>query len=259
MLSVLTKSAMTASAAAGCLLMAAGSANAFTFDTNWSGAPPKGDILLESVEIGSEIITDFALVNSVSNFTNSQYTGGNTGAASSDQGDDATNGTAVEDPMASDVVTSLGNPYLSSIVDTEDSNSASFSMDLNFDKAFSQLLFWERGINSDLGVTINGVTKILTRQDFAQGETTYTLDTTEIGGAQKVGSYGVDLSDFGITGKYSGPVTIFSNQYGYTGFNGPDFKVVGVADVPEPATILGLTAIAGAAIASRRRRSERSA
>ncbi|MGD1862096.1 MAG: exosortase-dependent surface protein XDP2 [Leptolyngbyaceae cyanobacterium] len=259
MLSVLTKTTMTASAAAGCLLMAAGSASAFTFDTTWSGAQPKGDVLLESVTIGTDIINDFAFVSSVSNFTNSYYSGGNTGAASSDKGDHATQGIAVEAPSNNEVAASLKNPYLSSIIDTEDSDSVGFSMDLNFDQAFSQLLFWERGINSSLGIKINGVEKILTKDDFKLGETSYELDTTEIGGAQKVGSYGVDLADFGITGTYSGPVTIFSNDYGYTGFNGPDFKVVGVAAVPEPAAILGLTAVAGAAIAGRRRRSEQSA
>lgn len=259
MLSVLTKTAMTVGAAASCLLMAANSASAFTFHTTWSGEQPKGDILLESVTIGTEIINDFAFVSSVSNFTNSQHTGGNTGAASSDKGDEAEFGLAKEAPYGEDIVASLGNPYLSSIVDGEDSNSVSFSMDLSFDKAFSQLLFWERGINSKLGVKINGIEKILTKDHFKQGKTSYKLDTTEIGGAQKVGSYGVDLADFGITGKYSGPVTIFSNEYGHTGFNGPDFKVVGVAAVPEPAAILGLTVVAGAAISGRRRRSEQSA
>lgn len=260
MLATFAKSAMTVGAAAACLLMTAGNASAFTFKTVWEGEPPKGDIYLKSVEVGGEVIDNFALVNRVENFTNTPYSGGNSGAASSDRGDLAS-GINVEDATAADIKTSLGNLNLNNIVDTEDSNSAKFTMDLYFDKAISKLFIWERGINSKLGVKIGDTTKIFGPADFAQGETSYELDTTEIGSKQKVGSYGIDLADFGITGKYTGPVTIFSNMYtdengqNYTNFNGPDFKVVGAAAVPEPATVLGLTAIAGAFVASRRRKS----
>lgn len=162
-------------------------------------------------------------------------------------------GVKLEDATNASVEQSLGNPFLSSIIDTEDGN-VGFEMELTFDKDFNKLLFWERGINSSLGVTINNVTKILTKDDFALGETTFRLNTQEIGGDQKVGSYGLDLADFGVSGKYSGPVTIFSQG----GFRGPDFKMVGVS-VPEPATVLGLTAVAGALVASRRRKSTKSA
>lgn len=253
MFSSISKTAMTLGTVAGCLMATAGQASAFTFETNWTGTPPKGDIYLDSVEIGNAIVSDFALVNGVNITNNTAHTGGNSGAASSDLGDDATVGVKLEDATNSSVEESLGNRYLSSIIDTEDGN-VGFSMDLTFDKSFNKLLFWERGINSTLGVTINGVTKTLTKTDFAQGETDFTLDTTEIGGAQKVGSYGLDLSEFGISGQYNGPVTIFSQG----GFKGPDFKVAG-ATVPEPATVLGLTAVAGALVASRRRKSGQSA
>lgn len=252
MISSIAKTLTSVGAAAGCLVFAAGNAQAFTFDTEWSGAPPKGDIYLESVKIGNSIVTDFALVNGVTNFVNPQHTGGNTGAASSDRGDHAS-GTVAEDPDASDIVASLGNNRLSSIVDGEDGD-VSFSMDLTFDKAINKLLFWERGINSSLGVTINGVTKVLTKNDFALGETDFTLDTTEINKSQKVGSYGLNLSDFGVVGNYTGPVTVFSEG----GFNGPDFKVFG-ASVPEPATVLGLIAAGGAVVATRRRKNAESA
>lgn len=253
MLSHFTKSAITAGTAAGCLLLSAGSASALTFQTNWSGVQPKGDIYLDSVKIGDKTISDFTLVSGVdgATFENDPYMGGNSGAASGDRGDMAVNGPLpVEAAGPSDVVASLGNQYLSSIIDTEDSGS--FFMDLTFDKAFDTLLFWERGINSKLGVTINDVTRILTKDDFRQGKTDFQLDTTEIGGAQNVGSYGLSLTEFGISGDYTGPVTIFSEG----SFKGPDWKVAGVAAVPEPATVLGLTAVAGAFVASRRRKND---
>jgi hypothetical protein len=248
MFSSISKAVMTLGTLTGCLMATAGQAGAFTFETNWTGTPPKGDIYLDSVKIGNAIVSDFALVNGV-NLINTPYTGGNSGAASSDLGDTATVGVKLEDATNASVETSLGNRYLSSIIDTEDSGV--FSMDLTFDKGFNTLLFWERGINSSLGVTINDVTKILTKADFAEGMTDFRLDTTEIGGAQKVGSYGVSLSEFGINGKYTGPVTVFAEG---RSFNGPDFKVVG-ASVPEPATVLGLAAVAGTLVASRRRKS----
>ena len=249
MFSSISKTAMTLGTVAGCLMATAGQASAFTFETNWTGTPPKGDIYLDSVEIGNSIVSDFALVNGVNIISNTAHTGGNSGAASSDLGDYATQGVKMEAATDASVQASLGNRYLSSIIDTEDGN-VGFEMELTFDKGFNKLLFWERGINSTLGVTINGITKILDETDFAQGQTDFELNTTEISKSQEVGSYGLDLSEFGISGKYNGPVTIFSQG----GFNGPDFKVAG-ASVPEPAAVLGLTAVAGALVASRRRQS----
>ena len=249
MFSSISKTAMTLGTVAGCLMATAGQASAFTFETNWTGTPPKGDIYLDSVEIGNSIVSDFALVNGVNIISNTAHTGGNSGAASSDLGDNATQGVKMEAATDASVQASLGHRYLSSIIDTEDGN-VGFEMELTFDKGFNKLLFWERGINSTLGVTINGITKILDETDFAQGKTDFELNTTEISKSQEVGSYGLDLSEFGISGKYNGPVTIFSQG----GFNGPDFKVAG-ASVPEPAAVLGLTAVAGALVASRRRKS----
>ncbi len=249
------KNLMALGVATSCLMMSAASAQAFTFKTNTVGNGPTGDILLESVEIGNTVITDFVLVNGAeietAPFFNDEFTGDNTGAASSDDTVDGTKGLTEEKPGNADIVASLGNEYLSSIVDTEDNGS--FRMQLSFDGVFNKLLFWERGHNSDLEVTINNVTKKLFRTDFDQGITNYKLETTEITpNEQEVGSYGIDLAHFGITGKYSGPVILSTES----AFNGPDFKVVGVA-VPEPATMLGLGVVAGAGfLASRRKRAE---
>jgi len=249
MLPTFTKSALTVGTAAGTLLLAASSASAFSFTTNFSNQPSPGDIFLESVKIGNTVIYDFALVNDVLSLDNPNYVGGNSGAASSDLDDDATPTTGViaEDPTLEQVETSLGNRYLTSIIDTEDQGI--FEMTLQFDSAFNTLLFWERGLNSDLGVRIGTEEFIIDRSYFVDAG--YDLDTNEITSSQNVGSYGLKLSDLGISGKYTGPVTLFTSQ----GFNGPDFKVVG-ATVPEPATVLGLTAIAGAFVASRRKKDQ---
>jgi hypothetical protein len=239
-----------ASTAAGALLLSAGHASAFTFETTYKGTPPTGDIMLQSVKIGEQIIKNFALVNNVVLVENDLHTGGNTGAASSDHGDDVQDGLKVEAPSGEDVKASLGNLNLNKIIDTEDSGS--FVMDLYFDQAIDKLLLWERGINSTLKVQIGNHTETLTKDHFGLGKTNFSIDTTEIGGKQKVGSFGLNLfSDFGIEGGYKGPVRIISEA----DFNGPDFKVIGVAAVPEPATVLGLTAVAGAFVASRRRKS----
>ena len=251
MFSTLLKSAMTAGAATSCLLVAASSASAFSFKTNYDYNPTPNDIHLESVEIGDMITSDFALVNDVLSLDNPEYVSGNDGAASSDKQDGATQGVVEEDPTPYQVQQSLGNRYLSSIIDGEDKGI--FEMELGFDSSFNTLLFWERGLNSDLGVRIvddhNTVHEhIIYRSDFEDAD--YTLNTHEINNTQKVGSYGLKLSDLGVSGHYNGTVTLFTEH----GFNGPDFKVVG-ATVPEPATVLGLTAIAGAFVASRRRKS----
>lgn len=246
MFSIFAKSAMTVGTAASCLLVAASSANAFSFTTNYDYAPTPNDIYLESVEIGGLVISNFALVDNVLSLDNPEYVSGNDGAASSDMQDGGTQGLVEEDPTAYQIQQSLGNRYLSSIVDGEDKGI--FEMELEFSSSFNTLLFWERGLNSDLGVRIGTEEYIIDRSYFEYAD--YSLNTHEINNTQKVGSYGLKLSDLGISGQYNGPVTLFTKH----GFNGPDFKVVG-ASVPEPATVLGLTAIAGALVASRRRKS----
>jgi hypothetical protein len=254
MFSSLAKSAMTVGAAAGCLLMTTGSASAFSFTTNFVGTPPTGNIFLESITTqNGTTISNFALVSEVPDvtFTNDLYSGGNTGAASTDHGDTAS-GTAIEDPNGAQVQEILGNLNLNNIVDTEDNGS--FSMTLKFDKAFNTLLLWERGQNSKIGVKVGDTDLgIFNSADFAYAG--YKIDTTEIKGQQEVGSRGIKLSDYGIGSVNE--ITLYADQ-SLTNFRGPDFKVVG-ATVPEPATVLGLTAVAGAFVASRRRKGERTA
>ncbi|RZM76606.1 exosortase-dependent surface protein XDP2 [Leptolyngbya iicbica] len=248
----MNKNLMALGVATSCVLMSAAGAQAFTFTTNTIGNGPEDDVILESVEFDGIKVENFVFVDEAEIIENELHTTGNTGAASSDITVMGTVGTNEENPSDEDIVTSLGNEYLSSIIDTEDDGE--FKIKLNFDGAFNKLFFWERGYNSDLKVILEGVAepiKIL-RTQFAQGITDYKLETTEITpNEQKVGSYGIDLLDYGIS-RYTGSVTVVSKS----SFNGPDFKVVG-AQVPEPATMLGLGLVAGAGfLASRRKQAE---
>lgn len=232
------------------------SAQAFSFTTNYTTSDTttwKGDITLNSVQFGNKTYNDFSLVEDVTIIYNDAKTLlVNSGAASSDKGDNAS-GIAVEDPTGVDLATSLGNLNLSNIVDTEDGGS--FTLNLFFEKAMNNLLFWERGKNSKLQVQAldkngNLMGTAITLDSSTWGNAGYRLDTTEITGSQNVGSLGVSLADLGLgadTKSISG-IQLISEK----GFNGPDFKVVGTS-VPEPTTVVGL-GLVGAALAFSRRK-----
>lgn len=234
-------------------------AQAFSFQTNLApgSAAPTGNIFLESVTLNSgRVIKDFSVVKSVNLLQNDAWTGGNTGAASSDRGDQAS-GVKLEAATGASLAASLGNLNLNNIVDTE--NRGSFKMDLSFGKAISSLFFWERGMNSKLGVQAldaggNLIGKLLTLDSSKWKSAGFSIDTTEIGGAQKVGSLGLTLEDLGVAGPIQN-LRLTSEA----AFNGPDFKLVGSSEaVPEPTTMAGL-ALAGAGMAWARRRQAKKA
>ncbi len=238
------------------LLISGAPANAFSFGTNFTGTDAKGNITLNSVNFAGQTVSDFALVNRAEIVQNDTWTGGNTGAASSERGDNAS-GVNLEAATNSSVVGSLGNKNLNNIIDGEDTGS--FKMNVFFDGAVSSLFFWERGMNSDLSVqaidlsgnVIGNLFKI-TRDTWQSAG--YSIDTTEISGAQRVGSWGLSTQDLGIVGSIFG-VQISADA----SHNGPDFKVAGSsAAVPEPTTMAGL-ALAGAGFAAARRRKKQSA
>lgn len=254
MKSLLTASLVAATTATA-LVGPLNPAQAFSFTTNYTtdhtGGPPLGNIFLESVEFDSMTFTDFVLINAANIIWNDVYTGGNTGAASSDHGDNAS-GIAVEDPTAAQLVASLGNLNLNNIVDTEDQGS--FTIDFSFTKAVHYLFVWERGQNSRLGIqaldskgnTVGNFLEVFSGDfDYAG----FDIDTTEIAGPQPVGSRGIRLSDLGVAGPIAG-IRVSSQAH----YNGPDFKIIGgSAAVPEPTTMLGL-ALAGAGLVYTRRR-----
>ncbi|CAD5921275.1 hypothetical protein PCC9214_00674 [Planktothrix tepida] len=229
------------------------SAQAFTFTTNYSTTDTTTwtkDITLKSVEFNSKTYSNFSLVNDVKIIQNDIWTGGNTGAASSDKGDNAS-GIRVEKPTASNLVTSLGNLNLSNIVDTEDTGS--FTLDLFFAKPADNFLFFERGKNSKLDVqavlTDGSFGSVVNLDSKTWQNAGYKLDTKEITEIQKVGSLGLSLLDLGVTDAKSFKGLRLTSLASY---NGPDFKVVATA-VPEPTTVLGL-GVVGAALAMSRRK-----
>lgn len=250
------KIAVATGLATGALVssFATGSAFAFGFDfdtTYFQNDAPTGDILLESVTIGNEIIEEFAFVVGAEIDYNDAFEGGNSGAASADKGDNATGGVAQENLSELDgdvVVTNLSTNNLNHIIDTEDNGT--FTIDLQFGSALDNLLIWERGKNSDLGIValdadgneIGNKLEITRDMWFDAG---YAIDTTEISSAQDVGSLGINIAqDLGIENGEVQSIRFFSES----GFNGPDWKFIGtdVARVPEPAFILGFTLVGGA-------------
>jgi hypothetical protein len=141
---------------------------------------------------------------------------------------------------------------LNNILDTEDNGQ--FKMDLLFDKrqSFDSVLLWERGLNSKLRV--QAITQVAGNQATSFGETVtvstwrdagYQVETTEISGAQRVGSQGIHFGS-SILG-----VRLFADS----SFNGPDFKIAAVrTKIPEPGMLVGLGAMAGAMALRRMRR-----
>jgi hypothetical protein len=230
-------------------------AQAFSFTTNFSGNNPKGNILLNSVRLtDGSVIDNFALVNRANIISNDLWTGGNTGAASADMGDQSTIGIKQERLDNNGAVAALGNLNLNSIIDTEDSGRS--VIDVFFSSAVDNLFFWERGMNSKLDIQAldaNGraIGNLLTSYSGKWQYAGYGIDTKEISGTQRVGSLGISLADLGVANPIFG-VRVASRGAAY---NGPDWKVVGSAtSVPEPATLAGLGLVVGAIATSRRRK-----
>jgi hypothetical protein len=264
-------------------------AKAFTFTTNLttSGVPDaKGDILLNSVTYGGKTTSDFAFVKAVEIINNTPIKSGlnpntktsnpedktksndNSGAASTDKGDNASspivNGQAVgvsgiNNPTGSNMAAYLGNNNLNNIIDTEDAGD--FKLNLSFTKAVTNLLFWERGMNSTIRVQAldamgNLIGNLLKLNSSSWGQAGYSINTQEIDNTQKVGAWGVSLADLGVSSPIS---AIQVSSFGSQGDQGPDFKVIGAEPVPEPLTMTGLALGASGMIAARRRRANKTA
>ena len=281
----------------GSVLFVANSAQAFTtnftqrdaygnivFDStsseNKENFNAKNDIFLESITQNDKTFNNFSYVGEVKIKNNDLYTGGNTGAASTDKGINASAPeTSSEDPTEVQLAKYLGNNNLNNIVDTEDKGT--FMMDIFFDtrirkdnSLLDSLFFYERGENSNMliqaidkdgnligkrlllegGNKAPNKNKITDSYDdfIKQNGAGFSISTDEIkGSTQKVGSWGVSLADLGVT-SLSG-VQIQANGKNY---NGPDFKVV-ARKVPEPGTIIGLGSVAALAFFRRRKSASR--
>ncbi|MTJ07513.1 exosortase-dependent surface protein XDP2 [Anabaena sp. UHCC 0204] len=252
------------------VLAMSASAQAATFTTQFTqnnGA--KGDTWLNSVTQNGKTISNFSLVNSANIISNDTWTHNNTGAASTDKGDNASNAIKLfgtgsyatnENPTNAEIAAYLGNKNLNNIIDTEDNGA--FNIKIFFDSlikaddsGLDSLFFWERGKNSDLriraldasGNAIGNALKLL-RGD--QSDAGYQINTKEIGGSQNVGSWGVSLAQLGVT-QLSG-LKLTAND----SFDGPDFKVVARKTTPEPGAMMGLGAVATLAFLRRRQQNQ---
>ncbi|MFH7025709.1 MAG: exosortase-dependent surface protein XDP2 [Heteroscytonema crispum UTEX LB 1556] len=250
-------------------------------------ADPESNIWLKSITQNGKTFSDFSLVNKaeiksntpisdlkVGDTSNPEAPGRNnsSGAASTDKGDKATSPISVSginNPTGTEIAAFLGNKNLNNIIETEDTGS--FAINLFFDSVIKadnlgvdNLLFWERGWNettkgnSDLGIrAIDDAGKLignflkLDRKD--QTFAGYSIDTMEIDNTQKVGSWGVNLEQLGVTSLVGIQVTTNSS------YNGPDFKVMARQSVPEPGTLLGLGVVTGLAFLRRRQSNQGSA
>ncbi len=211
----------------------------FTFQTNFTGSDAKKDITLNSVKVGSETISNFLFVDTVKIDVNQS----NLGPASVDCGD-LVGCTAVETPNAAQVKTALANKNLNYIIDTEDDGVSEFT--LSFAEATDTFFFWERGGNSDFTVEALGAGgSVLTSTKVTRSPSSfagYSIDTTEITGAQKVSSYGLKLD---------GAVKQIKVKTKGSADNGADWKVLAAAPkdvtkVSEPLALLGLLVVGGA-------------
>jgi hypothetical protein len=245
---------VSASLALGSLLFMTTTAKAASFTTNYSpNSPnPKEDIWLESITQNGQTFSHFSFVETA--FLNSGQT--KLGPASTDRGDNASSpSNPNEKPTNEQIADFLGNRNLNNIIDTEDNGS--FNMDIFFDKSIKadntgldNLFFWERGRNSDLQIQAldangNLIGNALTLFRADQGRAGFSIDTTEISGAQAVGTWGVNLAQLGVT-ELKGLKLISTAS-----FNGPDFKVV-ARTTPEPGAMLGLGTVATLAFFGRR-------
>ena len=248
----------------GAIALSSASAQAFSFQTNYTAAlsgkdAAKGDIFLNSVTLGTgKVISDFTLVTSANILSNDIYTGGNSGAASADIGDKATTGLKQEKLTNDGARAVLSNLNLNNIIDTEEKGN--FILDLNFAKAVDNIFLWERGMNSRLDIQALDAQGNLIGNKVALSNSKnwdyagFSIDTQEISSAQKVGSIGVSLADLGLTTGYVTALRVSSQGKAY---NGPDFKVMGsVADIPEPSALLGLGLVAVGLVATRRKQAQ---
>lgn len=280
----LTNTATIFGIACGTILSISTTVQAASFSVGVSQkTDPKADIWLQSITQNGLTFDQFNLINEAKgNILHNDMidpTKGsldnNTGAASTDRGDNASkpNGleiSGVKDPTMSDIATYLGNTNLNNIIDTEDDGS--FEMNLFFtyliqedNKGLDNIFVFERGRNSDLvvqaidakGDLIGNYIKLEDTKN--QVDLGYSIDTKEINGAQKVGGWGISLKQLGITS--AAGIRIRTEN----GFNGPDFKMIARLNddpilrerVPEPATLLGLGLVASSFAVSRRRKASK--
>lgn len=230
------KLATTIGLTVGSVLFVSNSAQAgtFTFDIEQKNGV-KGDTFLKSITQNGEKINDFSYVDRADIIYNDAYTGGNTGAISTDRGIDVQIGaTTIEGLEAQkntngmsdherNIVDYLGNNNLNTIIDTEDNGA--FTLNLFFDdlieednKGLDSIFFFERGMNSNMFVqALDNNGNLIGEREFLKGkkkggeeqlDTGFRIKTKEIGlhkngteksgRGQQLGFLGVSLDDLEV-------------------------------------------------------------
>ncbi|MBD2347257.1 exosortase-dependent surface protein XDP2 [Anabaena subtropica] len=242
------------------ILSTATSAKAASFISNISqNTDPKADILLNSITQNGKTFSNFSYVNSANILFNTPktITPLNDGAASTDKGDKANAPLPPnEQPTGAEIAAYLGNNNLNNIIDTEDTGS--FVIDIFFDhkivkdhSGLDNIFYWERGLNSSIGIQAldhlgNLIGNFITITPSQLTYAGFNIDTTEVTGAQPVGSWGISLDSLGVTSLSGLKLTAHGSN------NGPDFKIIARKTTPEPTTVLGLGAVATLAFLRRR-------
>lgn len=261
----------------------------FSFQTNVTATPdpagnllndPTRDVRLDSVVFNGQTISNFEVVNQAKILQNDTYTlsnGSVFGVLHSGRGPNTPNdnlvveGFSKPNPTDQDIVSSLGNLNLNSILVTRE-NANKASIEVSFANPVNTFFFWERGGNpsgivagdSDLLVEAlddnNAVIasyKVL-RQNYTKADYNISTVVEPIlnNGPFNIGSIGITLN--GITTRTlrltssnnNGLIADIPND------NGPDFKVIAanVEAVPEPSTIMGALVAGGLGMIVKRKR-----
>ena len=267
----------------------AASFSAFSFTTNRTASPPTGpgllndptrDVRLDSiVTTNGTVYSEFVVVNGARILQNDTYTAANGqtyGILNSGRGGNTTGDPLVgEGPSkpvetAADIVGSLGNLNLNSLVVTRES-AANASFEVSFAQPIQTLFFWERG-GSAGGTTFGGGELLVAaladsgallasyhilRANYTPANYNISTVVTPIlnNGPFNIGSIGLTLNGAATrtlrltsTDNNLGPI---GGTPPYSGDNGPDFKLI--AAVPGPLPFLGGAAALGWSRTLRRR------
>lgn len=165
----------------------------------------------------------------------------------------APEGPATVTPGSADLLSALANRNLTSLVVTRE-NVGSAVIDVHFSAPTNDLLFFERGANSDLQVqALNAADQVIGTYTILRSawQATGIIVSTDNGAfvlaGQELGAIGLH-SDEAIS-----RLRLSSYRSDLLNFNGPDYKVLAVSPVPEPGSWAMLLAGLGAAAFIRRR------
>ncbi|WP_298917125.1 exosortase-dependent surface protein XDP2 [uncultured Nostoc sp.] len=269
----------------------AASFSTFSFQTNVTATPindPTGrllndstrDVRLDSLEFHGKTISNFEVVKQGNILQNDTYTladGGVFGILNSGRGPNTqydnlvVEGPSKPNPTAQNIVDSLGNLNLNSILVTRE-NANKASIEVYFANPVNTFFFWERG--GTAGGTVAGDSDLLVealddnnaviasykilRQNYTKADYNISTVVEPIvnNGPFNIGSIGITLDRTTTrtlrltSSNNNGLIPNIPND------NGPDFKVVAanVETVPEPTTFMSLLLVSSMGMVLKRQK-----